>query len=114
VQRPIPIWIGGSADVVLRRTARLGDGWFPMMPPNDAARIVIERLRSYAVEAGRDPNAIGIEARISLKGGTPETWHAATEAWRDLGATHLSINTMGMDLSPREHIEMIERYVRET
>ena len=50
VQRPIPIWIGGTADVVLKRTARLGDGWFPMMPPNDAARIMIERLRSYAEE----------------------------------------------------------------
>jgi len=114
VQRPIPIWIGGTADVVLRRTARLGDGWFPMMPPNDAARIMIDSLQSYAIEAGRDPISIGIEARLTLKGGTPETWQAATEAWRALGATHLSINTMGMGLSPREHIEMIERYVRET
>src|SRR6266568_5793356 len=64
VQRPIPIWIGGTADVVLRRTARIGDGWFPMMPPNEAARIMIERLRRYAEEAGRDTSSIGIEARF--------------------------------------------------
>ncbi|MBX7251491.1 MAG: LLM class F420-dependent oxidoreductase, partial [Candidatus Promineofilum sp.] len=29
VQRPIPLWFGGHADVVLRRLARLGDGWMP-------------------------------------------------------------------------------------
>ncbi len=29
VQRPIPIWVGGEADVVLRRMARIADGWFP-------------------------------------------------------------------------------------
>jgi probable F420-dependent oxidoreductase len=110
MQRPIPIWIGGTADAVLRRTARIGDGWFPMMPPNEAARIMIERLRDYAREAGRDPDSIGIEARFGLKDGTPESWRAATEAWRELGATHLSINTMGMGLSPREHIEMIGKY----
>src|SRR4029453_17668221 len=27
VQRPIPIWLGGGAEQVLRRIARLGDGW---------------------------------------------------------------------------------------
>jgi probable F420-dependent oxidoreductase len=113
VQRPIPIWIGGTADVVLRRIARIGDGWFPMMPPNEAARITIEKLRSYVSEEGRDPSAVGIDARFSLKGGTPESWHDAVEAWSDFGATHLSINTMGMGLSPREHIGMIERFVRE-
>ena len=29
IQQPIPIWFGGHADVVLRRAARLGDGWLP-------------------------------------------------------------------------------------
>ena len=27
--REIPIWFGGSADAVLRRTGRIGDGWMP-------------------------------------------------------------------------------------
>jgi probable F420-dependent oxidoreductase len=112
IQRPIPIWIGGTADEVLRRTARIGDGWFPMMPPNEAARIMIERLRGYVKEAGRDQGDVGIDARFALKVGTPESWHAAVEAWRNLGATHLSINTMGMGLSPREHIAMIEQFMR--
>lgn len=112
VQRPIPIWIGGTADVVLERVARIGDGWFPMMPPNEAARVMVEKLHTYVEEAGRDPAGVGIDARFALKDGTPESWRAAAEAWKNLGATHLSINTMKMGLSAREHIDMIEKLMR--
>src|ERR1700716_3975350 len=34
VQRPIPIWIGGSSDAVVKRAARLGDGWMPIIDPD--------------------------------------------------------------------------------
>src|SRR5689334_16671667 len=61
-QRRIPIWIGGAADVVLRRVARIGDGWFPQMSPNDHARALMESLRGYIREAGREESAVGIEA----------------------------------------------------
>src|SRR5207248_1546111 len=43
VQRPIPIWIGGEADAVLKRVARIGDGWFPQVEPAQAEPL-IERL----------------------------------------------------------------------
>lgn len=108
VQRPIPIWIGGGADKVLERTARIGDGWFPQMPPDNTARDAIRRLRAYAEAAGRDPGTIGVEARLSL-GRVPESgWREYVERWRDLGATHLSINTMDYGLgSPQEHIDAL-------
>jgi probable F420-dependent oxidoreductase len=32
VQRPIPIWIGGSAEAVIERTGRMADGWLPQFP----------------------------------------------------------------------------------
>src|SRR5438105_345946 len=38
VRRSIPIWTGGRADVVLQRTARTADGWFPLGPPSDEMR----------------------------------------------------------------------------
>jgi probable F420-dependent oxidoreductase len=38
VQRPIPIWFGGMDERVLRRLARLGDGWKPQGGPDDRLR----------------------------------------------------------------------------
>ena len=110
VQQPIPVWIGGYADVVMDRIGRLADGWFPGSQPGDT----LERSRSLVVEsalaAGRDPSTIGMEGRISLVPESENDWIAQTEAWRAAGATHLSINTMGRGRSPREHIETIRRY----
>jgi probable F420-dependent oxidoreductase len=113
VQRPIPIWLGGGAEAVLQRIARLGDGWFPQIAPDDKARSTIERLHGYIREAGRDPKAVGIESRLSLNR-TPESdWLKFIRDWQALGATHLNVNTMGVGLSGAQaHIDKI-RYVRE-
>lgn len=111
VQRPIPIWIGGYVETVLERIARLGDGWFPQMQPSDKAREMVEKLREYTAQAGRDPQAVGIEARIVLRDQTPEEWRAQLEGWRALGATHASVNTMGLGLQGASaHIEMLRRF----
>ena len=102
---------GGYADVVLERAGRMADGWFPQMKPDDRARAAIEKFRNAAREAGRDPSSLGLEARLNLHDyDDTESRRRFLEGWRDLGATHLSINTMSMGLpSPQAHIEMIER-----
>jgi len=111
VRRSIPIWMGGRADALLRRTARLGDGWLPQGKPDERMREAVERLQSYITEAGRDPRKVGIEARMNAREGDLDEWMRQTEGWRDLGATHISINTMGAGFkSPGEHIEAIRRY----
>lgn len=114
VQRPIPIWLGGTSDATYRRVARLADGWMPQFPPFGEAAEIVERVRQYTREAGRDPAKLGMEARISPRDTGPDEWRRQRDGWRDLGATHLSINTMGMGLkSPRDHIAAIERIARE-
>lgn len=111
IQRPIPIWFGGTDDRALRRLAKLGDGWFPLMNPDDKCRAAIEKVRSYAREAGRDPERIGIEGRISHGAGSEEAWRKELQAWKALGATHASFNTMKANLpSPRAHIDAIRRF----
>lgn len=110
VQQPIPLWIGGYADTVLERTGRLADGWFPGTQPGDELERSLEKIREAAVAAGRNPNDIGIEGRITLKVGDEDGWVAQTEAWRATGATHMSINTMGQGRTPDEHIATIQRY----
>lgn len=32
IQQPIPLWLGGHADPVLQRVAKLADGWLPNLP----------------------------------------------------------------------------------
>ena len=108
VQRPIPIWIGGSAEAAIRRAARTADGFFPQRPLDGGWPATMEQFRAWAQEAGRDPDAIGIEQRIDVSEGTPDDWRAAADEWRALGATHLSVTTMrgGLD-GPDGHIERI-------
>jgi probable F420-dependent oxidoreductase len=108
VQRPIPIWFGGQSERAFRRIGRLADGWFPQVPPGprlDEARAVVE---GAAREAGRDPAAIGMEGRVSWRG-DPGAVAEFAAGWRDVGATHLSVNTMGAGLGTlEEHLGALE------
>jgi probable F420-dependent oxidoreductase len=111
VQRPIPIWFGGSDERGWRRLAKLGNGWFPLLAPDEKCRAAIEKIRLYTREAGRNPDDIGIEGRIGFGQGSPDTWLRELQAWKDLGATHVSLNTMRAGLSsPSAHIAAIQRF----
>jgi probable F420-dependent oxidoreductase len=115
IQRPIPIWFGGGDDRALRRLARLGDGWFPLLAPDDGCRVAIEKIQNYAREAGRDPRRIGIEGRITFGQGTAESWIKDIDGWSKLGATHLCVNTMKTGLTnPTAHIDAIRRFKEAT
>lgn len=109
-RRAIPIWVGGHSEAALRRAARLGDGWFPQLPPNDEMREQVAFLRQVQREAGRPDDAVGIEARLSAAQVPESGWVAYAQGWRDLGATHLGVNTMGASLAaPRDHVDVLRR-----
>ena len=95
IQKPIPVWFGGTADAVLKRTARLGDGWYiPSYMQEQEIRIHLDRLYGFAREAGRDPKSIGIEGIIRMWGGrTPEQCADLLKMWKSVGATHVTFNT---------------------
>ncbi|MFQ5400509.1 MAG: LLM class F420-dependent oxidoreductase [Anaerolineae bacterium] len=115
VQRPIPIWFGGYVDAVLRRIARMGDGWLPGHRNAAAARPDLEKLDRYLEENGRSRADIGIEARISYGDGNPKAWHELISGWEAAGATHLTVNTMrlGFD-TPAAHIKAIRDFAEAT
>jgi len=115
VQRPIPVWFGGQAEAVLDRVARLGQGWFPLGKPDERMGTKIERLREKTRAAGRDPAAVGIESWVAIGTKPEEEWAAQARAWRDLGATHLSVYTVGGNRSsPDGHIQALEQFKRVT
>jgi probable F420-dependent oxidoreductase len=107
VQRPIPVWIGAMSRPALERAGRLADGWFPPMSPGpelDEAREIVVRS---AIAAGRDPATIGMEAHM--------TWHGDQQQFANelaqfatAGATHVSVNTMGVGLrNVDEHLDAV-------
>jgi probable F420-dependent oxidoreductase len=95
VQRPIPVWFGGGADPVLRRAAKLGEGWIPLGNPGSKTAAMLEALRGYLVDEGRDPATFGIEAWIRFGDGDPDGWRETADKWLELGATHLTFYTSG-------------------
>ena len=110
VQRPIPVWFGGRAEQVIERVGRMGDGWFPLGSPAEAAPL-LDKMRQHARDAGRDPASIGVESWISIGGKTPDDWVKDAVTWKELGATHLSVNTMNAGLkSPQDHIDAVQRF----
>jgi probable F420-dependent oxidoreductase len=110
VQRPIPIWMGAMAEPAIKRAARIADGWFPQFPPGPDGAATIERLRDYLRNAGRNPADFGIEGRIRLAGTDEDQRGAMLEGWNELGATHISFDTMGVRLATaQDHIDAIRR-----
>jgi probable F420-dependent oxidoreductase len=111
VQRPIPIWFGGHADALLRRVARMGDGWLPLLRTPADARPALEQFDRYLAEAGRSRADIGIEPRLQYSARGPENWRGLVQGWQDAGATHLSLNTMGSGFTtPAAHLAALRTF----
>ena len=121
-QRPIPIWLGGLAEPVLKRIGALADGWMPSFqslnqhnlnlgPAGEDPRAVVERVHAYARAAGRDPAKLGMQGRVTYMSGGPDDWADLAGRWGELGATHLAFNTMNAGLDGVDaHIEALRRF----
>src|SRR5262245_26106439 len=76
VQKPHPpIWVGGESGPALRRTARIGDAWYPIgtNPQNPLDSLTrfktqVARLRKMTAEAGRDLKAVALTLRCTVFG----------------------------------------------
>jgi len=111
----IPIWMGGESEPVVRRAARLADGWMPHFRPGPEAQAIVDRLHGLVREAGRDPAAFGIEGRMTLAQVPLEQRDAELAAWRKMrGITHLCVHTVGLGLkTPTEHVQALERFKKD-
>ena len=102
VQRPIPIWMGGWSDVVLRRAARVADGI--VLPSR------IPDVLRYVSEAGRSPTAFGMTGGVSANGDITKAVDNA-KAQEARGVTHLGVSTQGGGYTAVEgHIAALARF----
>ena len=111
VQRPIPIWFGGSSEAAVTRAARLGDGWMPIMAPDAQRRRDARRVcanRSNRLDA--TPPSSASRAGCACASLTRNAGRAAADGWRRLGADMVMLYPMypigGLD----DHIETLRRF----
>jgi len=112
-QSTIPIWIGcGAADPLLRRVARLADGWMPRQTGQTGEEFssMLDRLRHFEREAGRPSAAIGVDVRIAATVDQPEAWLKRATEMQALGATHITLSTSRDGRTPAELVDAVPRY----
>lgn len=105
---PIPIWMGGFADIALRRGAAIADGFIFADGAGDTFEMV-PRLKGFLQEAGRSREEFGLHINM-LRAKTPTDVSDTVKRWVDVGGTHASINTMGQGFATiDEHLDHVER-----
>ena len=110
VQRPIPVWLGGSSDAVVKRAAMLGDGWMPIMAPDADAGAKLDTLRGHLQDFGRDPAAFGLEGWLRMNEADPKLWASAAAGWRRLGAQMVMLYPMYRMKTFDEQIDTLRRF----
>jgi len=111
VQRPIPVWFGGTAEAALERAGRLGDGWLVNTRAPADALPAFQTVRQSLAAAERPVEGLGIDARIAYGNGNPDEWQRTMAEWAAMGVTHLSLNTMGRGFStPAAHMEAVAAF----
>ena len=103
VQRPIPVWFGGSSDAVVKRAAQI-------MAPDHEAEAKLEQLRNHLSDCGRDASAFGIEGWLRMDKADPDEWSVAAEGWRKLGADIVMLYPMYRIPNFDDQIETLRRF----
>lgn len=109
-KRSIPLWMGGYADVVMRRMAKYAQGWIAGGFPIDRAKPQLAKLHQYLQEQGRNPADFGVETWISHFRPSELSRKEHIEQWQSLGATHIALNTMYGDSTPDEHLRILQEF----
>ena len=110
VQQPIPIWFGGSSDAVVKRAARIGDGWMPIMPPDEQAEAKLSDLHAHLKAFDRDPLTFGLEGWLRMHEADPQLWAEAADGWRRLGAQMVMLYPMYRLPTFDEQIVTLQRF----
>ncbi len=103
VVAPIPVWFGaGTDEVVLRRVARLADGWMTIgdFLPH------VPRFQQYLREAGRDPAGFPIRGSLVAGDVGKEAWIKAARDYQAAGVTHITLSAPPT-LTPAQGLERI-------
>lgn len=71
IQDPMPLWVGGSADAAVERSARWGTGWQAGLDTPEQIRPVIAAIKTRAAELGRHIDEDHFGAGFGFRFGGP-------------------------------------------
>jgi probable F420-dependent oxidoreductase len=109
-KRQIPIWFGGFSDAAYDRAARIGDGFMFSGRTQSEAVGTKAKITSRLRELGRDVDAFGFESIQQYSRGDNQ-WPGDIAVWRNAGGSHISVVTMGANLTTVDaHINAIRRW----
>ena len=112
IQQPIPIWVGGYADVVLRRVAQLGDGWLADNETPETIPAKLDKIKRYREAAGRDPDDLHFEL-VDVRLEAARDWAQWVQDWDDLGASYMCVTTRHANLTtPQQHIDHFQAFIK--
>jgi probable F420-dependent oxidoreductase len=130
-----PIWVGGESQAALRRTVRLGNGWYPgnnnqkmLMDTPARLKVGIAKLHAMAEKEGRDPASIDLGLIVQgpfewtaqptqdksarrMFTGTTDDMRADLEALEEVGIRHIALRLGGETVT--ESLERIGRFGEE-
>jgi len=110
--KSVPIWFGGGVPKLIERCADLGDGWIPLMGPNEAARKTLAIIKEKRESKGLNWDNFGVQAQAQYAGGDAERWNKHAEKWRNLGASHIAIATHNAEPTNVDgHLGRIKEYL---
>ena len=72
VQQPLPLWVGGSAQQAIERTARFGTGWQAGIESPEQVAPVIAGIKARLAELGRTIDEDHYGAGFAFRFGDPD------------------------------------------
>jgi probable F420-dependent oxidoreductase len=110
IQRPIPIWLGGTSPAAIGRAARLGDGWLPIFEPHHDAEALVGELDRHLAAAGRSRSGFGLECWIRADRHDPDAWAERALAYAKLGADMIMLRPMYRLFDLDDQIDMLRAF----
>jgi probable F420-dependent oxidoreductase len=109
-KRKVPIWLGGFSQAAYDRAARIGDGFMFSGRTQTEAVQVKAKIEARLAELERARDSFGFESIQQYSRGDDQ-WPRDIAAWRGAGGSHISVVTMGANLTTVDsHIEAIRRW----
>jgi probable F420-dependent oxidoreductase len=94
VQQPLPIWIGGSAEVAVRRGARIADGFMVNGVTGEAHGAAFAILRDELAKQGRSWEDYGVDARVNVAAPDHDAWKRDFDRLRRENVSHVTLVTI--------------------